>query len=91
LFFTVVILHIIEGIQFGKLKREVSNLDHKSNFITTVAVVVGGLSLTDKITFIIGLIVLVMAGISNYFSFKKNKQSYENEKRKSKLMDKYEE
>ena len=67
-----------------------SNLDHKANFITTIAVIVGGLSLTDKITFIVGLIVLIMAGVSNFYSFKKNKQAHENEKRKSKMMDNYE-
>lgn len=68
-----------------------SNLDHKTNFITTLAVITGGLSITDQITFIVGLIVLIMAGVSNYYSFKKNKQAHENEKRKSDLMDNYEE
>ena len=64
-----------------------SNLDHKSNFITTLAMVIGGLSLTDKITFIIGLIVLVMAGVSNYFSIRKNNLAYKNEQRKQKILD----
>lgn len=68
-----------------------SNLDHKSNFITTIAVIIGGLSLTDQITFVVGLIVLIMAGVSNYFSMRKNYQAHKNEKRKSKMMDNYEE
>lgn len=64
-----------------------ANLDHKSNFITTLAVIAGGLSLTDAITFIVGLIVLIMAGVSNYYSIKKNKLARENEERKKKYYD----
>ena len=57
-----------------------SNLDHKSNLITTTALLIGGLSITDKITFIIGVIALALAGISNYYAMKKNKVSLENER-----------
>ena len=61
-----------------------AGLDHKSNFITTVAYIAGGLSLTDIITFSVGLVVLIMAGVSNYFSIIRNKKAFENEKRKQK-------
>lgn len=54
-----------------------SNLDHKSNFITALALVFGGLSLSDQITFVVGLIVLALAGVSNYYSMKKNKTQKE--------------
>ena len=64
-----------------------SNLDHKSNFLTTIAVIIGGLSLTDVITFVVGLVVLIMAGVNNYFSIKKNKAALENEQRKKKYYD----
>ena len=64
-----------------------NNLDHKANFITTLAVIVGGLSLTDVITFVVGLVVLIMAGINNYISIQKNKAALENEKRKQQYYD----
>jgi len=64
-----------------------SDLDHKTNFLTTIAAIVGGLSLTDHITFVVGLIVLLMAAINNYFSIKRHGAGWENEKRKQKYYD----
>ena len=63
---------------------KMSELDNKTNFITTVAVIFGSLSLTDTITFFVGLVVLLLAGISNYYSIKKHKAELQNalEKRK---------
>lgn len=48
-----------------------------TNAFTTLALAIGGLSLTDKITFIIGLVVLIMAGVANWYSFKKHKAEKE--------------
>lgn len=48
-----------------------SNLDHKSNLLTTIAFIIGGISLTDAVTFIVGLVVLVLAAVNNYYSIKK--------------------
>jgi len=69
----------------------VNNLDHKSNFWATISIAFLSLSVTEQISFIVTMIVLFFAGLSNYYSYKKNKRAHENEKRKSKLMDKYEE
>lgn len=70
-------------MKFNTIKKMSSNLDHKSNLITTLAIAVGTLSLIEQISIILGIIVLIMAGVSNYFSIRKNKQAYENEKLKS--------
>lgn len=55
-----------------------SELDNKTNFITTVAVIFGSLSLTDAVTFFVGLVVLLLAGISNYYSIRKHKAELKN-------------
>ncbi len=61
-----------------------SNLDHKSNLLTTIAFIIGGISLTDAVTFIVGLVVLVLAAVNNYYSIKKNRIAAQNELNKKK-------
>lgn len=58
-----------------------------SNFLTGTSVVFGVLSLADAITFVVGIIVLIMAGVSNYYSMKKNKVEFDTLKKKKELED----
>lgn len=46
----------------------------EANLLTVIGTALGGLSLTDKVTFLAGLIVLILAGMSNYMSYKKHKE-----------------
>lgn len=56
----------------------------KNNLLTAFAMGIGTLTLMDVITFIVGLIVLLLAGLSNWYAYKKHKAELQNalEKRK---------
>ncbi len=63
-------------------------IDQKvSNFLTGTSVIFGVLSLTDAITFIVGIIVLIMAGVSNFYSMKKNKTEFDILKKEKEIKD----
>ena len=54
------------------------SVDQKvSNFLTGTSVIFGALTLADAITFSVTMVVLVLAGVSNYYSMRKNKAEFD--------------